>query len=234
MMRALALACSPWPSATKRSPFGATATSVGWSKVSKPGPDTPALPRVIRTLPFWSNLKTCWPWPFFSPLSATQRLPSRSTAILCGLTKSPLPKLLRSLPEVSNSRTGSSGEPKQLVPREPKEPQRSMAQILPFGPTAIPAVDPHFLPAGNWPQLTPARYGLGRSLRAPRGETAGGCWGWAGAAEDGGEENRPIKGKSENRRLAAAGRQKANTRSRGDKNVFTFSPIWCANFRFDN
>src|SRR5215469_6968586 len=223
MMRAFAFGCSPWPSATNRSPLGATATSVGWSKVSKPGPDTPALPMVISTLPFWSNLKTCWPWPFFSPLSATHRLPSWSTVILWGLTKSPLPKLLRSLPEVSNSRTGSSGEPKQFVPREPKEPQRSMAQILPFGPTAIPAVDPHFLPPGNWPQLTPARYGLGRSLRAPSGETAGGCWVSVVAFADsaGDCDDTALTNKAESRRHVTAGRQKVEKRSRGGKGVFT-------------
>src|SRR5262245_27513066 len=126
-----------------------------------------------------------------------------------------------SLPDGSNSRTGSRGEPAQLVPREPKAPQRSMAQIFPSGPTAMPAVEPHFLPPGNWPQLTPARYGLGRSLRAPSGDTAGGC-GACGAFEDalgGGEEvNTAVRRKAEIRR------QKAEKRgpSRGGEKVFTF------------
>src|SRR5437667_5270191 len=47
--------------------------------------------------------------------------------------------------------------------------------MLPSVPMAIPAVDPHFLPLGSWPQLRPRRYGLGRSLRAPSGDTGGAC-----------------------------------------------------------
>ena len=42
--------------ATKMSPFGPMATSHGWLKVSCPSPTTPALPRVIRTLLFWTEL----------------------------------------------------------------------------------------------------------------------------------------------------------------------------------
>ena len=47
-----------WLSVTKMSPFGATSTSVGWSKRSGPEPLTPALPSVMRTLPCGLNLKT--------------------------------------------------------------------------------------------------------------------------------------------------------------------------------
>jgi hypothetical protein len=47
-----------WPSETKISPLGATATPVGRSKVSVPLPPTPILPSIIRTLPFWSSLRT--------------------------------------------------------------------------------------------------------------------------------------------------------------------------------
>src|SRR5438105_14106069 len=47
--------------------------------------------------------------------------------------------------------------------------------MLPSVPMAIPAVDPHFLPLGSCPQLRPRRYGLGRSLRAPSGDTGGAC-----------------------------------------------------------
>src|SRR6185436_2818138 len=66
-MRATVLAgasgCWPeWPSAMKRSPFGATtmlhgsvsAPSCGW-------PATPGFPIVISTFPSWSNLTTVWP-----------------------------------------------------------------------------------------------------------------------------------------------------------------------------
>src|SRR5258708_22381887 len=66
---------------------------------------------------------------------------------------------------------GSSGESAQFVPCEPETPHRSIAQMLPSRPMAIPAVDPHFLASGSWPQLAPGRYGLGRSLRAPSGRS---------------------------------------------------------------
>jgi hypothetical protein len=45
--------------------------------------------------------------------------------------------------------------------------------MVPSGAVAMPAVEPHFLPFGNCPQLTPALNGLGRSLRAPSGDTSG-------------------------------------------------------------
>jgi hypothetical protein len=35
------------------------------------------------------------------------------------------------------------------------------------------AVDPHLRPSGSCPQLTPARYGLGRSFRAPSSDAGG-------------------------------------------------------------
>src|SRR5258706_13761797 len=40
------------------------------------------------------------------------------------------------------------------------------------------AVDPHLLPAGNCPQRAPARYGFGRSLRAPSIDTCGSFTGY--------------------------------------------------------
>ena len=47
-----------WPSVTKISPLGATATSVGASNSSFPGPATPFLPRVMSTFPLGSSFIT--------------------------------------------------------------------------------------------------------------------------------------------------------------------------------
>src|SRR6187200_3770908 len=112
--------------------------------------------------------------------------PSRSTVILCGLTKRPAPKLRRNLPEVSNCSTGSSGELAHVVPPAPEAPHRSSAQMVPSGAVAIPAVDPHFLPFGSCPQLVPALWAFGRSLRAPSGETSGSSGNLRGAGAAGG------------------------------------------------
>src|SRR5881394_813957 len=140
------------------SPFRATATSVGWSNVTSsptPFPLTPALPSVSNTWPSLSNLNTCCPLPPPIPLSAIQMKPSRSTLILCGLTNTPAPKLFRYLPDGSNSRIGSSGEPRQFVACDPDTPHRSIAQMLPSRAIEMPAVEPHLRPFGNCPQLTP-------------------------------------------------------------------------------
>src|SRR5689334_16666058 len=60
------------------------------------------------------------------------------------------------------------------APPAPDSPQRSIAQIVfPSGLAHTPAVDPHFLPSCNFPQCTPGRNGLGRSLRAPSSDIAG-------------------------------------------------------------
>src|ERR1700730_17291383 len=152
--RALPAAVPPpvWPSATKMSPFGAIATSVGASNSSLPGPATPFLPSVSRTLPFGSSFIT-WCW----PLSAIQRFPSLSIVSLCGLVNIPAPQCFSSLPDVSNWKTGSTLAlgPPQVLPPAPALPQRSATQTVPSGAVVTLAVDPHFRPAGNCPQSTP-------------------------------------------------------------------------------
>jgi len=47
--------------------------------------------------------------------------------------------------------------PAQVAPPAPELPQRSTTQIVPSGAVVTLAVDPHLLPSGNCPQLTPAR-----------------------------------------------------------------------------
>src|SRR2546422_51563 len=96
MIRALPVAVPPplCPSATKMSPFGAIATSVGRSNSSRPGPATPGLPSDIKSFPSGLNFNTCWPFPGTAPLSATQTLPSLSTVILCGLQGATVPAVL--------------------------------------------------------------------------------------------------------------------------------------------
>ena len=68
--------------------------------------------------------------------------------------------------------------PPQVVPPAPEAPHRSTTQSLPSGAVVMLAVDPHFLPSGNCPQLTPGRYGSGRSLRAPSNDTGGNLTGY--------------------------------------------------------
>ena len=155
------------------SPLAATATSVGWLNSPGPLPAAPGLPSDITSVPLGLNLWTCWPLPGAWPLSATQMSPARSTLILCGLAITPRPKLLSSLPVVSNWRIGSSIESAHPPPPAPDAPQRSITQMVSSMPRAMPAVDPQVRPSGSWPQCTPGPYGFGRSFRAPRCDTAG-------------------------------------------------------------
>jgi hypothetical protein len=62
---------------------------------------------------------------------------------------------LISLPEVSNWKTGLTlaFAPPQVVPPAPEAPQRSTTQSVPSGAMEMLADDPHFLAAGNCPQL---------------------------------------------------------------------------------
>jgi hypothetical protein len=75
----LAFVSPPWPSATKMSPFGATATSLGSLNLSGAVPRTPAVPSVSSTFPSRLNLKTWCPLPSASRASVTHTAPSRST-----------------------------------------------------------------------------------------------------------------------------------------------------------
>src|SRR4030081_1645293 len=78
----------------------------------------------------------------------------------CGKANFPLPKLLMSLPEVSNFRIGSRLEPTQVL-----VPQRSTAQtLLPSGAISTPAVEPQWRPSGIFAQSLIDWYGLGRLL----------------------------------------------------------------------
>src|SRR5215469_3061399 len=76
--------------------------------------------------------------------------------------------------------------PAQVVPPAPEFPHRSATQIVPSGAVLTLAVDPHFLPSGNCPQLTPGRYGLGRSLCAPSIDTDGNLTGYWPSGNTGG------------------------------------------------
>src|SRR5262245_32892799 len=138
-----------WPSATKMSPFGATATSDGELNSSLPEPATPALPSVSSTAPVGLNLMTWCPLSLaFDPCaSVTQTLPSRSTSMPCGKTNLPAPKLLTSLPDGSNSNTESMFDPSHVL-----APHRSATHTLPFGATSMALVDPHARPSGSCPQ----------------------------------------------------------------------------------
>src|ERR1041384_4675151 len=92
--------------------------------------------------------------------SVTQTLPSRSTKMPCGVRNIPAPKLFTMVPVESNSRTGSSFEPAQVL-----APQRSATQMLvPSGSISTALVAPHVRPAGIFAQFSMVRYGLGRSL----------------------------------------------------------------------
>ena len=78
------LVFSPWPSAMKMSPFGATRTSDGPLSSSWPLPATPGLPSVISTRPSGLNLIAVSPLPLPAWPSVTQTLPSRSMPSPCG------------------------------------------------------------------------------------------------------------------------------------------------------
>src|ERR1700719_3538226 len=168
-MRALVL--PPCPSATKKSPFGATSTAEGALNSSLPLPATPGLPSVISTLPSGLNLKTWWPLPSLPSPSVTHTFPAGSTNRPCGNNMRPAPKLFTSLPVSSNLRTGSRFEPSQpnctpalTCDGGAKAPQRSATQmLLPSRSVPMPAVEPQFRPSGSLPNGVPT-YGLGSEL----------------------------------------------------------------------
>ena len=105
---------SACPSATKMSPFAATATSLGELKCFGSLPGSPLVPSVISTLPSGLNFTTTWPRmsPFGVRLAATasvtHTLPSLSTSSPCGQMNRPPPKLLRTLPSGLNWTIGSA------------------------------------------------------------------------------------------------------------------------------
>src|SRR5262245_34757070 len=110
----------------------------------------------------------------------------------------PAPNVFKSLPEGSNWKIGlmPALAPPHVVPPAPLLPQRSITQIVPSGAVVTLAVEPHFRPAGSSPQSTPARYGFGRSLRAPSSETAGSVTGyWPGKIACWGAPSRGVVGK---------------------------------------
>src|SRR3954453_21867228 len=92
----------------------------------------------------------------------------------------PAPNVFSSRPEVSNWKTGLTVAlaPPHVVPPAPELPQRSSTQIVPSGARVMLADDPHLRPDGSWPQSTPSRYGVGRSLRAPRSDMGGSATGY--------------------------------------------------------
>src|ERR1700730_8922059 len=67
----------------------------------------------------------------------------------------PAPKLLSSLPDGSNSRTGARSEPLQEL-----TPHLSATQMWPPGATKTALVDPMVLPSGSVNQCSTGRYGL--------------------------------------------------------------------------
>ena len=92
--------------------------------------------------------------------SVIQMLPSRSTWAPCGKIIRPEPKLLTSVPDASNFKTGSSVEPRQVF-----APHRSPTQIdLPSRSTSTALRDPHFRPSGILKKPAIVRYGFGKSL----------------------------------------------------------------------
>src|ERR1043165_7826314 len=128
------------------SPCGATATSVGPIKLSGLPPSTPCFPSVIKTFPSGLILNTWFPLPFRTPQSVTQMLSSLSTSKLCGKTSNPEPKLLRNLPDESNSMIGATLDPTQLVP-----PQRSSTHTFPWLSTPTQNTCPQIRPGGSSP-----------------------------------------------------------------------------------
>src|SRR5437899_1438988 len=87
------------------------------------------------------------------------------------------------LPFLSNFTTRALpfAVPPPVLPPAPMLPQRSATQIVPSGAVVTLAVDPHFRPAGSWPQSTPGRNGFAESLGAPSRDLAGNRTGyWPG------------------------------------------------------
>src|SRR6185369_15015291 len=143
-------------------PSGPTMTSLGWLNWPFALPRLPAMPRLRSFSPCGLNLWTWYPRvPALLPeKSATHTLPSLSTEMPCGVTMTPLPKFASTAPVLrSNLKIGSTGLVSQSTapppaPHAAPAPQRSYAQTLPsFGSMSIPAVVPHFRPAGSWPQF---------------------------------------------------------------------------------
>src|SRR5437763_7081563 len=99
----------------------------------------------------------------------------------------PAPKFFSTRPDGSSWKIGFTVAlaPPHVVPPAPELPHRSTTQSVPSGAVVTLAVDPHFLPSGNCPQLTPGRYGLGRSLCAPSSETAGSLTGYSPGGKTG-------------------------------------------------
>src|SRR5512138_2665369 len=93
-------------------------------------------------------------------------LPSRSTWMPWANAIIPAPKLLMSLPVESNFSTGSSGDIAPVAGlAQLFAPQRSPTQIdLPSLSMSTALVDPQVRPSGSLKTLTPAWYGLGKSL----------------------------------------------------------------------
>ena len=71
----------------------------------------------------------------------------------------PPPKLLRSLPDSSNSRIGST-----VLPAQELAPHRSATQMCPLESISTALVEPMILPSGRVPQLAMVRYGFGCEL----------------------------------------------------------------------
>ena len=176
-IRALPVAVPPplCPSPTKMSPLGAMATSVGASNSSQPGPATPFLPSVINTFPSSIELED-----LVSPVVGHPHVPFFVHRQFVRADKHPSAKRLQHLAgriELEDGVDLGAGSAAGRAPA-PELPHRSATQIVPSGAVVTLAVDPHFLPSGNCPQFTPARYGLGRSLRAPSIDAGGSFTGY--------------------------------------------------------
>src|SRR6202030_3724662 len=157
-MRSLVL--SPWPSAMKMSPFGATTTSDGPLSSLSPLPATPGLPIVIITRPAGVNFIAVSPRPLPAWPSVTQTLPSLSVPRPCGQLISCEPKLTTCRPVESNFWIGAMLEPTQVLP-----PQRSNTQRLePSRSMSTPIACPHIRPSGSFAQCSTTLYGFGALL----------------------------------------------------------------------
>ena len=112
-MRSLVL--SPWPSATKMSPFGATRTSDGRIElVGTVAGDAGLAERHQHPSVRGELASTVSPLPLPAWPSVTQTLPSRSANRPCGQLNRPEPKLTTSRPVASNFWIGATFEPSQV------------------------------------------------------------------------------------------------------------------------
>ena len=172
----------PWPSVTKMSPLGATATPVGRLNVSGPFPAAPAWPIVISTSPRRLSLNTWWPIgsPAKGPPAARAGIPSTvsspfaSVAHTCpsgstvkpwGKANIPPPRLASSRPDGANCRIGGSERPTQVAaPAGTVLKQRWKIQMLPSGSSCARISSPQrppFISGGSVGQLSTSRYGFG-------------------------------------------------------------------------